>query len=57
MEIYLEKYYSLDDIVNEIDSVSPEKVKRVAKDVLNEEKIITTVLTSKTDESVLRREK
>jgi predicted Zn-dependent peptidase len=57
MEIYLEKYYSLDDIVNEIDLVSPEKVKRVAKEVLSEEKIITTVLTSKTDESVSRREK
>ena len=47
MEIYLEKYYSLDDIIKEIDAVTPEKVKRVAREIFNEDKLITTVLTSK----------
>jgi predicted Zn-dependent peptidase len=46
-EIYLDRYYTLDEVICKIDEVTLDNVSRVANDLFKEEDYFTTILKSK----------
>lgn len=51
MEIYLNSYFTLDDTLREIDTVSQENLLDVAKELFHDDRIFTTVLRPKVKSS------
>ncbi|MBU0508453.1 insulinase family protein [bacterium] len=44
MEIYLRCFHTLDDVILQIDRVTPRKIHALAEDLLNEKQLVTTIV-------------
>ncbi|MFQ5822759.1 MAG: M16 family metallopeptidase [bacterium] len=52
MEIYLQKYFTLDDTLNEIENVTSEEIVKIANELFDQGRIFTTILKPKSQVTI-----